>query len=297
VETALVWGVPIGLIGLIGLAGWVPVGTQVVATFEQDFGLRASPDTRRFVRHYLTMGKRLRYLTFLAVVSIPPSATIALGGEVQGVRFISTPVVVGLMAATLVAELTLGRPASRGGRRTASLRRRDLGAYLSRTLLWGPTAIGVAAAGAWLAAIRFLDPSPSSPWPEPTLRDVATGTAVAITIPVLVTLTCRWVVRRPQPLVDPDLVAADDAIRSSSVRRLAAMGCIVGLFNLAGALQRYADAAEGFGDTALAVAVAVCILLAWGAWLVRGRGPTWWRRPARHSDAATPPAAPTGQRA
>jgi hypothetical protein len=198
------------------------------------------------------------------------------------------------MAATLVAELTLGRPASRGGRRTASLRRRDLGAYLSRTLLWGPSVIGVIAVGAWLATLRIEGPSPSSPWPEPTPRDVATGMAVAIALPALVALACRWVVHRPQPLVDPDLVAADDAITSSSVRRLAAMGCIIGLFNLAGALQRYADVAEGFGDTAVGAAVTACFLLAWGAWLVRGRGPTWWRRPELPSSERAPTPAPAG---
>jgi hypothetical protein len=297
-----VWGVPLGLVAVIGVVGWLPVGGHTVATFEQDFGLRASPATRRFVRHYLTMGKRLRRVTFLAVVSIPPYATIALGGEVHGIPFISTPVVVGLMAATLVAELTLGRPASRDTQRTASLRRRDLGAYLSQTLLWGPTAIGVAAAGVWLAALGVLHPSPTSPWPVPTTRDVAAGTATAIAIPVLVTLACRWIVRRPQPLVDPDLVAADDAIRSSSVRRLAAMGCIIGLFNLAGALQSYSDAARGAGDAALSAAVLVCLLLAWGAWSVRGRGPTRWRRPGSMEAAAAatttaPAPAPSGPKA
>ena len=37
----------------------------------------------------------------------------------------------------------------------------------------------------------------------------------------------RWLVRRPQPFVEPALVAADDAIRSQSVHSLAGSGIAV----------------------------------------------------------------------
>src|SRR5690606_13199534 len=117
----------------------------------------------------------------------------ALGGDVEGVAFVTSPVVVGLMVATLLTELALGRPAARSTRRVASLRRRDLGAYLSRTLLVGPSVAGAAAAVAWLTTLGSeADRSPTLSPPPPA--DVATGVAVAAVVPLVVVAACRWIV-------------------------------------------------------------------------------------------------------
>jgi hypothetical protein len=252
--------------------GLFPVTDAEVARFARAHGVTTSPDVRRFLRYYLTTGNRLRRLAFVAVVAVPPLTALAVGSDGRGVAFYWTPVVVGLMVATLLTELSLGRPATRSTRRVASLRRRDLGAYLSRPLLVGPSVAGATAAVAWLSTLR-IDADRSPVLSPPTFAEVATGVAVAVAVPLVVVAACRWIVRRPQPLVDAGLAAADDAVRVASVRRLAAMGCVVALLNLAGALARYTQSGPGHSDALPWLAITVVLIMAWIAWLARAWGP------------------------
>jgi hypothetical protein len=162
------------------------------------------------------------------------------------------------------------------------VRPRDLGAYLSRTLRFGPAVVGVGAATTWITTLAVDASALSAFEPRPTAGEVGAGVGVAVVSPLIVALACRWIVRRPQPLIDPHLVAADDAVRTASVRHLAAMGCVVALFNLTGALQSYQGATHGHRDTVVLAVMSVVIGLAWLAWLARAWGP------------ALPPVGPDG---
>lgn len=138
-----------------------------------------------------------------------------------------------------------------------------------------------------LGTLSFPEPARTPAWPNPTAGEVATGIAVAAAVPALVALACRWIVRRPQPLVDHDLVVADDAVRVASVRRIAAMGLVLALFNLAGALWRYTHTMEGYSDTLPLAGVSVVLGMAWVAWSARSWGPASVRSPDDSASKAT----------
>ena len=269
----LIVAVPVIAVAIVLGLGFQAVGDRQVGRFEREHGLRTSREARRLLRHFLTTAKRLRVLAFLAVVVVGPLGTVALGGHIHGVSLVSTPAVVALMLATLLAEVTMARPAGPNGRRAASLRPRELGAYLSRTLRFGPAAVGVIASATWIATLVVDESTLSHFQPRPTSGDVGAGVGLAVVSPLLVILACRWIVRRPQPLVDPDLVAADDALRTASVRHLSAMGCIVALFNLTGALARFHGTTYGRRDTVLLALMSIVVGLAWVAWFARAWGP------------------------
>jgi len=285
--TLLLVGVPLIAVAIVLGLGFQAVGERQVERFEREHGLRTSREARRLLRHYLTTAKRLRVLAFIAVVVVAPLGTIALGGSVHGVDLVSTPVIVALMLATLLAEVTMARPARQDSHRAASLRPREVGAYLSRTLRFGPAVAGVAACATWIATLLVDESALSHVEPRPSPGEVGAGVGLAVVNPVLVTLACRWIVRRPQPLVDPDLVVADDALRTASVRHLSAMGCIVALFNLTGALASYHGTTYGRRDAVVLAIMAIVVGLAWVAWLARAWGPAV--PPVRPGTAAATP--------
>ena len=87
----------------------------------------------------------------------------------------------------------------------------------------------------------------------------------------------RWLVQRPQPFTDPDLVAADDAIRSQAVHSLAGSGIAIELVCLAGALFVLSRSDVQFlrwtmpwaGVLGLVAAIWTCLYYGHRAWRVR----------------------------
>ena len=124
----------------------------------------------------------------------------------------------GWFTGTLVAEIRVVHLAH-GTRRAASLRPRRPRFYLSG-VAWAlvPVAAGIAvvvAAGtAAAAALHRADPD----WWAAVWLFVALATAGTVRA------VQRLVLRRPQPLAAPDVLAADDAIRSRSLHVLAGGG-------------------------------------------------------------------------
>lgn len=300
---ALAWGTWIGLIAVAVAPGLRPVKDDDVALFEAEHGLAASTIARPFLRRYLTRGRRLRRATFLGAVAPPPLVTVSVTGEVTGVEPISAAVIVALMVATLVTELTLSRPSQATTRRSASLRPRRLGTYLSRTWRLGPAVVGLVCSVAWLGAVRLPDSSipparrddlpglffmddPVSPTSMP--REVAAGVAVALLVPAASLAAGRLIVRRPQPRVHDDLVAADDAIRTASVQRIAAMACVVGFLSLARVLAQYAYASTGRPGGLASAGMFVALLGASVAWSARTWGPVAVPYPRRFRRGSTP---------
>jgi hypothetical protein len=300
--------------------GFLPVSDGEVAEFRGRHLLPDSTRVNRFVRHYLTTGNCLRRLGFIAGLTLPPLVALAFTGRATQVDLFSTKVLIALMVATLLAEVTLSRP-SRATRRMASLRPRDLRSYLPGPLLYGPLVVGVAAAAAWGGTSLFPDqPSGAEAhvwndparedaatapsvtgggldrWDNPTGAEVAAGVALALVLPALTAAAEAWIVRRPQPFTDAQLVAADDGARAASARRIAAMACCIALLGLAGGLTRYSGAFNGPIDGVVAVAVVTCLVLAAWSWFERGTATS--SAGARVSaDARVPAGAPSPERA
>jgi hypothetical protein len=77
----------------------------------------------------------------------------------------------------------------------------------------------------------------------------------------------RWLVRRPQPFTDPELVAADDAIRAQSIHAVAGAG--LALLLLAGCGVALVLGAPAVAAVALVLALLACRDIGEGAWRVR----------------------------
>jgi hypothetical protein len=111
------------------------------------------------------------------------------------------------------------------------------------------------------------------PLPGTIERPSADGITVAIVFTQLVPLAVhraqRWILHRPQPLARPNLLAADDAIRTASVRALATVGTALVLPYLAVGLVHCNQAIEATVLNALiglaALASVVLALVAWSA--------------------------------
>jgi hypothetical protein len=177
-----------------------------------------------------------------------------------GLRVDFLALLAGWFAGALVAEFRLARRPA-GPRRAASLAPRVPGAYLSR-FVWAflPAAALLSLALAGLALIPVLSGQ------QPNLPVLALcGVAIALTAAVLVVQ--RSVLHRPQPVEAPDVVAADDAIRSRSLHVLAGGGTTLVLYCVLGQLAEVAPLGDAWltrmADGASAVGVVAVPLLGW----------------------------------
>jgi hypothetical protein len=158
-------------------------------------------------------------------------------------RFDFITLFAGWFAGALVAEARVAHLGF-GPRRAASLQRRLPSSYLPRAdwALVPAAAVVAVAVGVGTAALAAVGAARPS-WTAVLWLVVALGVAAAVRS------VQHLVLRRPQPLVSPAVLAADDAIRSRSLHVLAGGGmALVVLCILAqlGAMAPTAeDAAEG----------------------------------------------------
>lgn len=212
----------------------VAVDTGYVEDWAQAHALALTPGNRPMVHWYLHTARLLRTLGALAGFFLPPLLGSAFGS--QALKDAAFPLVfVGYFAGALYAELSLVRPA--GDRRVAVLTPREVSDYLPRRLLVAQLVVPAIAVVAGVAA-TFLSYDRAE-------RSGLTGSPRVLGVIVAVTAVIvglalerieRWLVQRPQPFSTPDMLAADDAIRSQSVHSVAGSGLAIVLASLATAL-------------------------------------------------------------
>lgn len=274
---------PVAILLVVMLIGYMlrqATGSDV-ADFAARSGLDApGPTARRFIAHHLTTGRRLRVVLVIGALIVPNVVAEAIAPSPDGnVSASWSWMLWACMAGTLWAELSVTRPTGRA--RVASLVPREPEAYLGRPLRWGPLAAALVATGVWIG-VAFL-PAERTGGPGASAGDaaerasgldIAIGIAFVLVVPLVVVLAQRWILRRPQPLVAPDLVAADDAVRAASVRNLAAVGTALVLLYLAGGLLQYVEVVEDTTvDWSAGLASTLCLALAIVSWWSRA----WWR--------------------
>jgi hypothetical protein len=202
-------------------------------------GLLLSPASTPLVERYLRLGRNLRQIGGLGglVAAAAVTAATGLDLEVSGLVW----VLLGYLAGALWAELALTRlPA--GTRRAASLTTRRLADYLPhrmRTMELASPAVAVAlgvlatAAHHWRRTweLRQLEIGASgfvvtgAHRTDDLLHSGArVASVLAPAIMLVVWLAQRYLIRRPQPVVESSLMAVDDALRSSSMHMLGACG-------------------------------------------------------------------------
>lgn len=187
--------------------------------------------------------------------------------------------VVGYLIGALLAELTLTRPAP--AVRAATLAPRRLDRYLSTRL---SAALRVAA-GVGLALTVLLRVLPASPEIGADLPSGWLIIAMLLGVLVAVEALQRYIVSRPQPVVDRDVLEADDAIRSASIHALAGAGLALELIVVSGLLVAIGLVSEiQLLRSTLPWLGAGCFVLAIGSWAVVTRPHP---RPARREQTAT----------
>ena len=225
-----------GLIALVVLAASVIFRSGrrdgEADTWAGRHGLVLTPVSRPWVETYLRTGRNLRQVCALGGLVVPTAVHAATGLDlhVSGLVWL----LVGYLVGCLWSELALTR-APAGTRRAASLITRRLSDYLPRRMRVAQVvlpaiavALGALATVAyrWNRSAEFADLVMVSPnGTDELLHSGARVAAVlAPTIMVVAWLAERYLIARPQPVVDPSLVAADDALRASSVHLLGASG-------------------------------------------------------------------------
>lgn len=270
------FGLPLFLIVGVAMRSLRPIGDEQADEFALLSGIEATDDSRPLIRRYLASSRRLRLLLVLGAVLLPVVArNVWDGGPAGGYTALLGACLVG----TIWAEVRLSRP--EGPVRTALLRTRRVGDYLGRPLLWSPSVVGALAAATW-AGVTTLAARHPNRVDRATPTEIVIGLVFAAAVPAVVIAAQRWIVSRPQPVVEPGLVAADDAIRAASVRFIAAVGTAMGLLNLSGGAQEFAYSANGLVDFVFGGTAIACLALAWLYWCARKPGrlmPT--RRPLR----------------
>ena len=211
--------------------------------------LRLTESNRPMVAWYLHTARVLRTWGAVAGLVLPPLIGAALGSkflEDQGFPL----VYLGYLAGALYAELALVRPTG-GGRRQATLVPRELENYLPGRLLVAQRVLAFLVAASAVAVLLVPFERQGGAFdgsPRPAVLGV-----FAVVLAFALERLERWLVQRPQPFTAPDLIAADDAIRSQSVHSLAGAGLATLLFFL--------------GGTSFALSVSDVQVLRWTMWI------------------------------
>ena len=251
------WGVgPVEVVALYGglavLLWWVlrAPSEKDRLRWARSYDLQITPVNERPLRLYLTRAQRWRRVGFL----LGWVAASALGRG-DGYDFLGSWWLLGGVGYSLgivAAEATRHPPSEL---RAASLQPRQLGQYLPRWLTWTPRvliAVVVATAvfaGTGSAAVTLND------------REILVVALVALGLLAGAEVILRAVVARRQPFSEPDLVAADDAMRTQSAHAVSGAVIIAAGSLWANLLFGYGD--ERMGTTPRQVFAALLPAVAW----------------------------------
>jgi hypothetical protein len=237
-------------------------GTVSRARLERFAGrqrLRVTVDNGNQVIRYLATIRRWRVAGFVG--GIVASQVNAPEGTIIHFNFIT--IFTGWFIGALIAEARVEHLAH-GLVRMASLQPRQPHRYVRR-FAWAllpataVVAFMTAVATAAAAALGWADPQ----WAPATLLLV-----VAIAVAVTVRLIQLAVLRRPQPVGAPDVIEADDAIRSRSLHVLSGGGSALVLFTTFNLLSTLHPRSAGAQEAIDAVTVLGTFAVALLGWLV-----------------------------
>ena len=215
-------------------------GNDVVAEWASSRGLVLTPANRPMVAWYLENARSLRWLGAIGGIVLPPLVALALGFRIKGVPTGWVWVFAGYLVGALYAEAALVRPARAACARAAALLTRDLRDYLPGRRLWAQRGLGVVGVVVAVAAALVAYPDEPNAF-RPIVAGAVVGGVAAGVLGVVLEALQRWVGRRPQPVSAPDLVAADDAIRSQSVHSILGSGIAVQLLLVSPAFMALAS--------------------------------------------------------
>lgn len=124
----------------------------------------------------------------------------------------------GYLVATVVAEAAFLRRSPATSVRGATLAPRALHDYVASATIWVIRILPVVAVALGVA-YALVPKDPQRPL-DPSVTFLLVASAVLVAFAVAMEATLRAIVARPQPATSEDVVAADDAVRASSIHGL-----------------------------------------------------------------------------
>ena len=186
-----------------------------VEEFARLHSLRVTPGNGNQIIAYRATTRRWRTVGF--TVGVLTTVTVT------GMHYIGSAwALAGWFAGAAVAELRVAHLDRGSGAASASLVSRRAGDYLPWAGRWAvPATMALCVVtGAYCFARHGSHP-------EGDLNAMTLCTVIGLGIGLVAMAAQRYVLRRPQPLAEPDRMAADDAIRSRSLHVLAAAGMVL----------------------------------------------------------------------
>ncbi len=226
-------------------------------------GLQLTPLNRALVASYVGRTRRFRLVGGFSGLFFPLLSIFTGGPLPKPFDFGLFDALLGYLLGAVIAEVSFRRP--RGELPSASLVPRSVTDYLAR---WYRIALGLGAgvgvvAAIWYETIPGRETSgPGAPPSLIVLLVMILGTWLTVE------LLQRYIVARPQPAVNVDLLRADDAIRSASIHALAGAGLALELIVASVVLGEIAATYEnGVTTWSLGVAAVVLFGCGLGSWV------------------------------
>lgn len=196
-----------------------PVSRRRVEKFANRHQVPVTADNGSQIISYLARTRRWR----IAGLVCGATAYTLLSLEQNRVGISISYLLAGWFAGALIAEVRVVSLATR--RRAASLVRRTAGRYLPRIGVWAlPSSVLVSL----LLTLTILIATNGTA--DMSVERLPVWLGVVLIVALVVWATTRRVLHRSQPIAAPDIVAADDAIRSRSLHVLVASGTTLVLY-------------------------------------------------------------------
>jgi hypothetical protein len=270
----LFWGIPLAY---VLFRGFRAPDERLLERWSHVYGVSLTEGSRPIAATYLRRTKRIRTVGALAgLVASVLYVTLTDGG--QSNSFVGNGLflaVVGYLLGTVVAEALVPRP-TRADIRTASLVPRTLRDYLPGYAVAALRVLPVVSVALVPIFMVMKDP----PISNVSKLGFAVTSAALLVMALGVELMQRLIVNRPQPALTPDLLEADDAIRSASVHALAGGGVALSLIWLTYQLGALGNGRGSLVSWLLAVLAILSIGLALWSWIDLAHPKEW--RVRRH---------------
>ncbi len=274
------------LLFAMALVGWFTRRAhdpKEVDAWARSHGLPITAVNQATITYYVRLTITLRVIGAVGGLVLGALFDDATGLDTSAGPGFWTWIAIGWVTGSCWAAFRLTRSPA-GARPVASLTPRRVRDYLPDLLVAAPAVGALAVVATATVGLLIGDPGPPTPGgvaPGVPLRtDVLLGAAAsAMAVAALALLACRAIVARPQPARHPELLAADDAIRSSALHHLTA-GTTAALLLVASQLAYgvlYPHPLPLGLRAVVPVALAALALVVWGftraAWRVRRASP------------------------
>ena len=229
------------------------VSRERLERFARRHGLEVTTTNGEQVIRYLATTRRWRSAGLAASLVL----AVAYGLLYHVLRLDFLTFFAGWFVGALIAEVRVAHLAH-GPRRAASLVPRTGTAYLPEGYWRLVPRCGVLSVAATLVCVAVAVRGRPIPF-WPTVAWAVAGVVITVTV----RLIQRRVLRRPQPVAPPEVLAADDAIRSRSLHVLSAGGATLVLYCVLGQITVLVTALGESGATPIALGYFIAPLYGW----------------------------------